>query len=59
MLAEIFMLRIEAAARLQEQTASLSNSPFVPFTLNHQFLNKDRTARPADRTREAGNGEVS
>ena len=59
MLAEIFMVRLEAAARLQQETASLSSSPFVPFTSNNQFLFKDRTARPADRPREAGNGEVS
>ena len=40
---------MEAAARLQQQTASLSSSPFIPFTPNNQFLFKDRTARPADR----------
>ncbi len=49
MLAEIFMVRLEAA----------SSSRFVPFTLSNQFLFKDRTARPADRNREAGDGEVS
>ena len=59
MLAEIFMVRLEAAARLQEQTATLSGSPFVPFTPNNQFLFIDRTARPTDRPREVGNGEVS
>ena len=59
MLAEIFMVRLEAAARLQQEPASLSSSSFVPFTANNQFLFKDRTARPADRPREAGNGEVS
>ena len=59
MLAEIFIVRLEAAARLEEQTATLSSSPFVPFTPNNQFLFKDRTARPADRPREAGNGQVS
>ena len=59
MLAEIFIVRLEAAARLQEQTATLSSSPFVPFTPNNQFLFKDRTACPADRPREAGNGQVS
>jgi hypothetical protein len=32
MLAEIFMVRLEAAARLQEQAASLSSGRFVPFT---------------------------
>jgi hypothetical protein len=59
MLAEIFMLRIEAAARLQEQTASLSSSPFVPFTDIQQFEFKDRTVRADDRRRETGNREVS
>ena len=59
MLAEIFIVRLEAAARLEEQTATLSSSPFVPFTPNNQFLFKDRTACPADRPREAGNGQVS
>ena len=59
MLAEIFMVPLEAAARLQEQTTSQSSSPFTPFTPNNQFLFKDRTARPVDRNREAGNGEVS
>ena len=58
MLAEIFMLRIEAA-RLQEQTASLSSSPFVPFTDIQQFEFKDRKARPADQAREAENKQVS
>ena len=59
MLGEIFIVRLEAAARLEEQTATLSSSPFVPFTPNNQFLFKDRTARPADRPREAGNGQLS
>ena len=49
MLAEIFLVRLEAAARLQEQTASLSNSRFVPFTRSNQFLFKDKTVRLADR----------
>ena len=57
MLAEIFMARMEAAVRLQEQTASLSSSPFVP---SNQFLFKDNTARPVDRSRrEGGNGQLS
>ena len=60
MLAEIFMVRLEAAARLQEQTASLSSSPFVALAPSHQFLFKDNTARPVDRSRrEGGNGQVS
>ena len=59
MLAEIFMVRLEAAAGLQQETASLSSSPFIPFTPNNQFLFKARTAGPADRPQEARNGEVS
>ena len=60
MLAEIFMARMEAAVRLQEQTASLSSSPFVPFVPSSQFLFKDNTARRVDRSRrEGGNGQVS
>src|SRR5262249_3983939 len=43
----------------QEQTASLSNSRFVPFTESNQFAFKDKTARPAERIREAGNEQVS
>src|ERR1700731_1282602 len=38
MLAEIFMVRLEAAARLQQEPASLSSSSFVPFTANNHFL---------------------
>ena len=42
MLAEIFMVRLEAAARLQRDTALLTSSSFVPFTPNHQFLFKEQ-----------------
>ncbi len=59
MLAEIFVVRLEAAARLQEQTASLSSSRFVPFTRSNQFLFKDKTARLADRPQETRNEPVS
>ena len=59
MLAEIFMVRLEAAARLQQETALVSSSPFIPFTPDNQFLFKDSAARPDDRRRETGNGEVS
>jgi hypothetical protein len=58
MLAEIFMVRLEAAARLQQETALVSSSPFIPFTPNNQFLFKGRAACPDDRRRETGNGEV-
>jgi hypothetical protein len=33
MLAEIFMLRLEAAARAAKEAAPVSNSQFVPITL--------------------------
>jgi hypothetical protein len=33
MLAEIFMLRLEAAARASKQAAPVSSSQFVPITL--------------------------
>ena len=45
MLAVIFMVRLEAAARLQQEP-SLSSSSFVPFTANSHFLLKDRTLVP-------------
>jgi hypothetical protein len=59
MLAEIFIVRLEAAARLQEQTASLSSSVFVPFTLSKRFAFKEKTACPAHRPREIENERVS
>jgi len=37
MLAEIFMVRLEAAARLQQEKVLVSSSPFIPCTPNHQF----------------------
>ena len=36
------MFRLEAAARLQEQAASLSSGRFVPFTLSNQSYSKTR-----------------
>ena len=42
MLGEIFMVRLEAAARLQLDTALLTSSSFVPFTPNNQFLFKEQ-----------------
>jgi hypothetical protein len=50
MLAQILMVRLEAAARLQEQTASLSSSRLVPLAPSNQFLFSDNTARPVDRS---------
>ena len=40
MLAVILMARLEATARVQEQTASLSSSRFVPVTLSNQSYSK-------------------
>jgi hypothetical protein len=61
MLAEIFMLRSEAAARLQEQTTSTSSSVFVlvPFTPSDQFVFKEGAAHPTHRHREVGNEQVA
>jgi hypothetical protein len=42
MLAEIFMVRLEAAAWLQEQAASLSSGRFVPFTQSNQSYSTTR-----------------
>ena len=52
MLAVIFMVRLEATARLQEQTASLSSGRFVPLTLSNQSYS--RKTRPADRPQRTG-----
>jgi hypothetical protein len=47
MLAEIFMLRLEAAARLMDKTHS-STSPFVPFSPEPQFAPKEIGHTPAE-----------
>jgi hypothetical protein len=41
MLAEIFMVRLEVAARASEEKATQSNSRFVPFADSSQFVFKD------------------
>lgn len=58
MLAEIFILRLETAARVQndfglKEAASSKNPRFVPFTSNSQFTFTERTAGVADRREEA------
>lgn len=50
MLAEIFMVQLEAAARATEQRAPISNPQFVPFTPG-QFAFKDSSDRLVE-TRE-------
>jgi hypothetical protein len=59
MLAEIFIVRLEAAARVHEQTASLSSNVFVPFTPSNQLAFKEKTAFPAHRPRQVENERVS
>ena len=41
MLAEIFMVRLEAAARADKEKAGQSNSRFLPFADSSQFICKD------------------
>jgi hypothetical protein len=41
MLAEIFMVRLEAAARASEEKATPSNLRFVPFADSSQLVLKD------------------
>jgi hypothetical protein len=41
MLAEIFMVRLEAAARALQETVPSSTSRFVSFTPNSQFTFKE------------------
>jgi hypothetical protein len=58
MLAEIFMLRLEVAARLREQTVSLSSSRFVSFTAQPILIQGQDTSCSGP-IREAGKGKVS
>jgi hypothetical protein len=52
MLAEIFMVRLEAAARASEEKAALSNLRFVPFADSSQFVLKDSRERVVEPLRE-------
>jgi len=52
MLAEIFMVRLEAAARVPEEMAPSSNTRFVPFTRNTQLTFKQSRNRLAEAVRE-------
>ena len=53
MLAEIFMVRLEATARLADQTPPPRNSRFMPFVKGNESTFKNHTARPAHRPAEA------
>jgi len=55
MLAEIFMVRLEAAARALLQPLPSSTSPFVPFNPEPKFTFKETSHGDA----EAGRGEPS
>ena len=52
MLAEIFMVRLEAAARASQEKAGQSNSRFVPFTDGSQFIFKDSGEQVVEPVRE-------
>jgi hypothetical protein len=47
MLAEIFMVRLEAATRLLKDGLPLSSSPFVSFAPDKQFTFKDGRKMPS------------
>jgi hypothetical protein len=53
MLAEIFMVRLEAAARALKETVPSSTSRFIPFNPNSQFTFKQSPERPSEAVREA------
>ena len=48
MLAEVFMMQLEAAARVLKETVPSSTSRFIPFNPNRQFTFKQRPERPLD-----------
>ena len=52
MLAEIFMVRLEAAAPASQQKAGQSNSRFVPFADSSQFIFKDNREQAVEPVRE-------
>jgi hypothetical protein len=52
MLAEIFMVRLEAAARALQEPLPSSTSPFVPFSPEPKFTFKETSHRHAEAVRE-------
>ena len=48
MLAEIFMMRLEAAARALQKPPPSSTSPFVPFNPEPKFTFKETSHRHAE-----------
>jgi len=60
MLAEIFIIRLEAAARALREPLPSSTSRFVPFNPSAQFTFEDKSHRPAaaalEETTDLGSG---
>jgi len=52
MLAEIFMVRLEATARGSQGAGAANNSRFVPFAASSQFTFKESKDWLAERSRE-------
>jgi hypothetical protein len=52
MMAEIFMLRLEAKARLVEDVLPSSTSQFIPFGTRTQFTFKNTDPKVAEAPRE-------
>jgi len=50
MLAEIFMVRLEAVARVPLEATAVGSSRFVPFVRDGQFRFKNRKADPVNDT---------
>jgi hypothetical protein len=52
MLGEIFMVRLEAEARLVEDILPSSTSPFIPFSPSGQFVFKETGLKGDEAPRE-------
>jgi hypothetical protein len=59
MLAEIFMVQLEAAARVSQAATPQSNSRFVPFVLSAQQEFRNGRANPTDVVLEASREKAS
>ena len=59
MLAEIFMVRLEAEARLAEEVLPLSTSRLIPFSASGQLPSSNRTSRATKLQVKSGLSEWS
>ena len=59
MLAEIFMVRSEAEARLVEEVLASSTSRFIPFSPSSQFVFKDLKGKDAPNKERPPSGPVT